>query len=428
MGDGHLGHEFFSSLMEGNLDKDEVIRRLRDHLLDACPSCRSAFQKAIAGQTPGSVPAVPSLEKTATVSVDWEAGQLVDLASAVAPEERLAFLSQRSLSPAAFGQLIWALCQRGHQGEPEVALEWALLAEQLCLQAPAPRPAHRVLALAFQGNAWRRQAKIPEARVTMDQAWRLLRQEAVEDAEITAELLSLTASLDIASDRYTEAAALLERAEELYGGLGQAEAQARVMVKLGIVHDFLDRPEMAYEVTYRAIHLFRPWENPRLYVCGFCNMARYLCSQGKFEDALEVATVDEAMVEEMDSATQANYQWLLARIHEGRGDDRLAERHYRRARSAFVEMGHGFDTAILSLHLASLCYRNYRREEALELASQSLHLAQAHGLHPEAQAALALLTQTLQSRAAAGLILAEATRFLEEVRQNPEAKFEPPKS
>jgi|GEM_PF-5589290 len=426
MSDRHLRLDFFRSLMEGDQDKDLLIRRLRDHLLDVCPTCREAFEEFMAGDARAVGPtALPTDPLDAVEPGDWEVGHLIEELAARGPQERLQVLMDRAPYGLEVPDLARALCEQARQEERTRALDWAKLAEDgVRLLGEFPRDAGSLaLAVGFQGNALYRLGQMQDSLGRMDRAWRILREAGIDDAEVSAELCGLTGSLYLGLDRYAEAQGLLEEAEALYQDLQREEDRARVLIKLGIAHDFQGRPEMAYEVTYQAIHLFRPWENPKLYVCGFCNMARYLCSQGKFDDALEVATVDEAMVEEMDAGVRGNYQWLLARIHEGLGDDRTAERHFRRARAVFLELENGYDIAILSLHLASICYRNYRRGEALELASQALHLAKTHGLHPEARAALTLVTQTLRSNAAAGYTLAEVTRFLKTIQDNPEARF-----
>ncbi len=429
MSDGHLKLDFFRSLMEGDQDKDLLIRRLRNHLLDVCPTCREAFETFMAGDARTVGPtALPTEPLDAAEPGDWDVGPLIEELASCGPEERLQVLMDRVPEGSEVAALVRALCERARREDRAAALGWAKLAEDgVRWLGELPRDGGSLaLAVAFQANALYRMDRVQESLETMDRSWKVLRESGIENAEFTAELCSLTASLYLGLDRYAEAQGFLEEAEAFYQDLQREEDRARVLVKLGIAHDFQGRPEMAYEVTYQAIHLFRPWENPKLYVCGFCNMARYLCSQGKFDDALEVATVDEAMVEEMDAGVQGNYQWLLARIHEGLDDDRTAERHFRRARAVFLELGNGYDIAILSLHLASICYRNYRRGEALELASQALHLAKTHGLHPEARAALTLVTQALRSRAAAGYTLAEVTRFLKTIQDNPEARFAPP--
>ena len=447
MRDGHLRQDFFHSLLQRGVEGDPLFRRLRDHLLDVCPTCREAYETARSaheectrsaspvasppatdplealarGETPGS-PAVSDIE-------DWELETQVRDLTALPAEQRLEVLLQQGVPHDRLPDLVTALCSMARKSSPKEALSWARLAEDVTrLEGEFPRHGGSLaLALAFQGNALTRQVRDREALRLLEQAWAVLREMAVEDDTVMAGVSYLTAVLYTALRRYDEARELLENAETLYRALHRTEDRARALIQLGVVYDFQDQPDLAYEVTYGAIHLFRPWENPRLYVCGFCNLARYLCSQGKFEDALEVAMVDSAMVEEMDASIQANYQWLLARIYEGLGDDRVAERHFRRARTGFLELGNGFDFAIISLHLASLCYRNYRRGEALELATQALHLARTHGLHPEAQAALALLSEVLHSQATAGLILTEVTRFVQTIRNDPEAKFIPPK-
>ena len=58
MADGHLKREFFLSLMDGKQDKDQLIRRLRDHLLEICPTCQAAYQDCLAERSTGSGPAV----------------------------------------------------------------------------------------------------------------------------------------------------------------------------------------------------------------------------------------------------------------------------------------------------------------------------------------------------------------------------------
>ena len=424
--DGHLKRGFFRSLAEGDQDKDLLIRQLRDHLLEVCPTCHEAFGEYLTAQYRSMGPTVLSAELQDTAqSQDWTIGSLVEELASLVPEKRLQFLMDHPVDGAEVPELVRALCDHARQDDRTAALGWARLAEEVVqLLGEVPRDAGSlVLAVAFQANALHRMDGMQASQVMMGRAWKISREMQIEDGQITAELCSLTASLYLDLDRYAEAQGLLEEAEALYQNLHLEEERARVLVKLGIAYDFQGQSEMAYEVTYRAIHLFRPWENPKLYVCGFCNMARYLCSQGKFDDALEVATVDEAMVEEMEPGVQGNYQWLLARIHEGLGDDRTAERHFRRARTMFLELENGYDIAILSLHLASICYRNYRRAEALELSGQALHLAKTHGLHPEARAALTLLTQTLRSEAAAGCTLAEVTHFLKTIQENPEARF-----
>ena len=86
-------------------------------------------------------------------------------------------------------------------------------------------------------------------------------------------------------------------------------------------------------------------------------------------------------------------RWTEASIAQGLGRTDEAEAAYREVQGKFLELGKGYDAALVSLDLAALLAQQGRTEELKGIAAEILPVFESRDVHREAMAALLLFQQ-----------------------------------
>jgi tetratricopeptide (TPR) repeat protein len=198
-------------------------------------------------------------------------------------------------------------------------------------------------------------------------------------------------------------------------------------MKLSSLYLYRGDVDAALDVDANVLGLVSPDENPRLYLCARFNYASNLELAGRPQKARELLVYDAQLYEEeADEYTRVQVTWLEGRIAAALGESEEAERALLAARDHFVEREHGFNSARVCLHLASLYHREGRWEELQDAAAQAVQLFQAYALHQEALAALILLRDAASARQATAEMIQRIAGFLHKAERDPGARFETP--
>lgn len=325
---------------------------------------------------------------------------LVQLRS-LSPEQRRLRLrnSPHRVANRALGDVLLEASRTCLPHDPEESLEWARAAEAVAASYERPHPAHRIRALALQGNAERALGRIGPAERLLDDARQLLRAHPVADPYLHAELLSFLGSLHTALRRLDEALPHLRAAATLYHRLGDDLCRARTYMKLGLLHELAGNLPAAIEADREALRLLSPEADTTLYLSARLNYALHHTDAGEHQRALDLLKWDEDLfAASADAHTRLRVTWLHAQIAAAIGDPAEAETGYLEVRDHFAREGNGFDAAIVCLHLAILYHDQGRLEELEASAVEAVELFRAHSLHDEALSALLLIRRAARTR------------------------------
>jgi tetratricopeptide (TPR) repeat protein len=225
--------------------------------------------------------------------------------------------------------------------------------------------------------------------------------------------------------RFDEAEELLSRAAMLYRLAGEAVERSRVLVTLGGLHFVQGDLTRAIETTTEALIGISKRHEPRLYLCGRYNLARYLTEDGRYMEASDMLALDDKLYKELPEAwTQLRLIWLRGKIYLGQGDTAAAEQAFIAARDGFVVEGNGYDAAMVAVEdLALLYLREGRTADVKRLAEEIYAILGAQDIHREAAAALMLFQEAARQEQLTVKVVREYVQYLREARTNPSLRF-----
>jgi len=432
----HVSRDLLRAAYERD-DSAALIRLLavsHEHLASLCPRCAeeiAAFSKSRSS-------AVPFLQTFETVTqalntlgplVEEETASVtafVETLQELPAEQRWSRIVDREdLHDLPLLSALLAESRSNTPGNPCEALVWAQLAESLlCHRDLGPEAQeHWVRSVAYQANAHRLRNQLRLAEQELSRSRHLVHSLGVSDPAVTAELDSLHASLLIELQQLDRARRLLHRAAFLFKSIGADDQVGRVLIQLGIAHEYDADPVTALEVTHEALAYLDPERHRHLFLCAMLSIARYHYAQGEYETALDIATFDEDLIEaEIASGNTSldyNLRWLHGRIAAAREEFAQAEKYLSSIRREAIERADAYDAIVVNMELALLHYRCHRRDEALVQAGEALNLARAHRLPHHATTALVLLADTLRQGEPAAQLLHQVAELVQKARLKP---------
>lgn len=291
---------------------------------------------------------------------------------------------------------------------------------------PASLEDLRARAWGSLANARRVRSDLHGAEQAFSSASGHLRRGTQDPLE-EAILLDLEGSLRRDQRRFSEAFALFRRAEVLFRTAGDLHRAGRSLVNLSTVHYFAGEIGKAISVLSRAVPLIDAEQEPRLLLCAQHNLVDYLTIAGRIAEARQAYSATRVLYRDFaEPWVQSRRKWVRARILRGLGKVELAESLFLRARDGFLAEGIPYDTALVSLELATLYAEHGRTADLRRLAGEMLPIFSSLQIHREALAALSFLRQAIESeRASLGLVTAVAV-YLRHAQHRPELRFEVP--
>ena len=119
-------------------------------------------------------------------------------------------------------------------------------------------------------------------------------------------------------------------------------------------------------------------------------------------------------------------KWVEGKIARGLGQREQTEVLFLTARSGFLAAGAAYETALVSLDLASLYSEEGRTAEIKRLAKEMMPIFFSRKIHREALAALSFWKQAVEAEKACLDLVTEVASFLKRARHDPELRFERP--
>jgi tetratricopeptide (TPR) repeat protein len=428
----HITRDLLRAVASGELPPRLLARVGLEHLTAICPCCErevAAWREEDRESdrpldpelmVPLLAAATPQIAK-AEERAERDFFELLALPVGARPA-RVARSRSRFRGPALVRRLLGA-SRESLSGDFETSYHLAALALSI-----ADRSAHtfdlHVLAAAAMGNACRAQCDLRKADRHFEYVRFLLHSQDVTDLAVLAEVDDLEGSLRKDQRRFEQAESLLERAYALYRLAGREERSIKVMVILADVHFYRGDPHRAISTLVIALRKIRPDSEVHDYLCARHNLAWYLMSCDRCEEALELFDEDaELFARNGRSVDKIRRRWLGGMISAGLGRPQAAEEAFVEARDALVERGMGFAAAMVSMDLAALYLRAGRMKEVRSLAESMIPIFQAQDIHREALAALILFQEAARREAVTLAFVERLAVYLREAEVDFELKF-----
>jgi tetratricopeptide (TPR) repeat protein len=276
---------------------------------------------------------------------------------------------------------------------------------------------------AFIGNACRLRSDLQRAEESFTQAYVHL-QMGSQDSLERAVILDLEASLRRDQRRFDEAEKLLKRAIASFLQNDQRHRAGRSLVNLSTVHHLAGHTEASIPVLFQAIGLIDPEQEPRLLLCARHNLIEYLIASDRYLDAQGLYRMTRPLYRSFpDAWTQNRRKWVKGKIARGLGQADQAESLFLAARDGFVEEGIPYDTALVSLELATLYAEQGRRSDLRRLAEGMVPIFSSLNIHREALAALAFLKQAAETDRVTVELVSSVAAYLRRAQHDPGMRF-----
>lgn len=282
-------------------------------------------------------------------------------------------------------------------------------------------------AFVFRGNCRRIVSQLRLAERDFERA-RIYVQQGKGYPQNFAFVDEYESSLRRAQCRFDVGGKLARRARKIYKGLGDVKGEARlIIVEAMNQRSSGDQASACRNLRY-LLAAFQPHEIGWQYILmAKHNLATYLTELGRAEEAQRLLPELYRLYEVHGQRFQiVRLCWVEAMILEQAGDIDAAAERYEEVRDFFVEQGIGYDAALVCLDLSALYLTHGRHREAKELAAGLVPLLEAHEIHREASAALALFCQAVQCEKATAALAKDVAKYLQVARDRDDLRYEPP--
>lgn len=418
MTDDHLSLETLARWLAGELEHEEVLREVAPHLLQSCLVCRGLCDE---------------IRRLQEESGHWSEVVAV-LETRDAPALAMCLLEypqQERLRRAVEDESLhtWGLCQYFLNAtqeavfqDPARAVDMAHLAVRLSAHlSEAYHPSSildlRARAYAWLGNARRVLGELHAAEHAFIHAEECLKRNIDADFRVQAEVLGLKASLRLDQRRLDEAMDLVTRslafAMENHDQRGMIKALLN-KAKIFQVHGDLD---LAIALLQENQELLEQGDS-KLYANSRQSLLGFLTLAGRYKEARQLLPQVRSLLAEAGEPTDLlKLRWTEASIAQGLGHSEEAESLYREIQAAFLNLGKGYDAALVSLDLAALLADQGRTADLKPLAAEILAAFHARGVDREALASLLLFQQAcLEERVTLEMIL-ELAKMLQRTKR-----------
>jgi hypothetical protein len=436
LSDIHFTPDLLEATQNGEIHLRALLELGLSHLMHLCPTCQEGIRAWQArSQSPNRGEAdfrvLPLVLARHTADQEEKDARterdLHDLLK-LAHEQRLGRIQRAShrFKGVLLAHRLLNEAKRHMPDQAQAMHDLAQAAEQVLFRTPDAPGYFDALARAnaYRANALRATGKIREAADRMASARSLIRYGGVTETLVYAEVDLMEGGLRKDQRRFQEAEELLARSTALFQLAGEKTEAARPLLVLGAMYHHQQQSARAIETTEAALALLRPETEPRLYLCGRHNLALFHVESGRYEEATALLAADETLYRDFaDRWTVLRNLWLAGKIALAAGHLAEAEPAFLDVRSGFLEQGHGYDAAMVSLDLSLLYLRQNRTAELKTLAEEMHLLFASEDVHREAVAALALFQEAARREALTAELVEEMIFYLKRARGNPEMRF-----
>lgn len=406
MTDEHITREMLEAVARGTLPPSDLVTRGWRHLMSLCSTCREEYSSFVAARRAAARPlrrppeaglqALEHLRKRLDDLRREAERDLRDLLDLVPEKRRLRV--RRAVKRFSNPVLVELLIDesRGRVfDDPREAYELAQLGVDVAQRLPVfpygTELPHELLlrATAHKANALRAAGNLRQAREVMELP--VSKIDHLTDPLTRGEISSLAASLAKDQRRFEEALSFLDRALAAYRGAKEARLVGRTLVQKAQVFRDQGDPRAAIEVAEQALSLISSDGDPRLKLGALHDLTCYLAEAGRYSEARSLLARHRDLYDRFtDDWTQRRRRWVEGKVAQGLGEQEEAERAFLEVRDTCIDLGIGYDAALVSMDLALLYAEQGRNAEIMRLAEEVLPIFQGQDVHREALAALLL--------------------------------------
>ena len=250
-------------------------------------------------------------------------------------------------------------------------------------------------------------------------------QRGTKDPLERAALLDLEGSLRRDQQQFDEARRLFRRAITVFLQNDQKHKAGRSMVSLATVHHFAGNLSEAIPLLYQALDFIDPEQEPRLLLCARHNLIDDLAESHRYLEAQTLYRSTRSLYRSFpDAWSQNRRKWVKGKISRGLGQADQAESLFLAARDGFIGEGIPYDTALVSLELATLYAAQGRTADLKRLAGEMVPIFSSLNIHREALAALAYLKQALEAERASVELVSGVAAYLRRAQHDPALRFQ----
>ncbi len=438
MGNVHLTRELLEAVLSEERSPRELIPVVLAHLFDLCPQCEETFD-----EWRNSIPVAMTLSygEIASNALDKanalldrireeeeQARVYLDDLLAMPSEQRASFVKtvpKEAKGPALANGLIEA-AREAMPSRPHDSLALAQLARTVLQHADLSPFISELYAraVAYVGNARRVLGNLPEAAEDMAHARFILRQEGGGDRLTRSELDNLEGMVRLHQRNYPEAEQLLKRAILGFRFAGLKREVLRSKMNLAIVFDYGGDIDSCIQVQREVVSELESWEEEsRLLRFARHNLAVSLTRAEEYGEATQVLEDNLEFLGASDMYTHLRVGWLEGRIAQGRGDLEAAESHFLTTRYGLTKLELPFDTALVSLDLASVYLAQHRPDEVKPLAIELVQAFKKQTRGSEALAAMLLFCAAAELERVTVDFIKDLAVYLRQAALDPSFRF-----
>ena len=249
----------------------------------------------------------------------------------------------------------------------------------------------RARAWAELANALRVNDELPQAEMAMARALEL-RAEGTGAPLLLARLADLSASLFCDQRRFAEAFRALDTAFTLYRQHGMDHDAGRMLVMKGLYTGYTGHPAEGLQLLARGLATIERERDPRLVFHTLHNMLLFRVELGELEEARrQLQRMQPLYGRYAGTLDRIKLRGIEGKIAAGLGDLARAEMLFHEVRRELDDHGLGYQAALISLDLASVCLRLGKQEEVRRLVAGMVATFRAVGVEREAMASLLVL-------------------------------------
>lgn len=419
MVDDHLSLETLARWLAGEMEHEEVLREVAPHLMASCPLCQRLHDEIRHLQEDSG-----HWSEVVAVIETHEAPALAARLLRHSPEEQPRMVDEdESFHTWGLCQYLLKASQEAVFRDPSRAIDLAHLAVRLSVHlSEAYHPSSildlRVRAYAWLGNARRVLGELKAAEHAFSRAEDCLKQNIDAEPSVQAEVLSLRASLRLDQRSFSEALDLLDSSLLFARECHDRRGAAKALLNKARVFQFRGDLEQAITFLREATPEIEQAQDPHLSASASQNLLSFLTLAGYHEEARQhLPQVRSLLAETGEPTDLLKLRWTEASITQGLGHSEEAESLYREVQTAFLDLGKGYDAALVSLDLTALLADQGRTADLKPLATEILAAFHARGVDREALASLLLFQQACLEERVTLEMIREVTETLQRTKR-----------
>lgn len=444
MNDRHPDRETLERFLDDALP-DPASRALQRHVL-VCPRCEERLTALLPGSASPHLPAhgyrgliqrllddhraEMSERRRALEKERGEASELWRELESFSQEERRALIwdSPRYQSWGLFEHLM-DLSQAAVLEQPRKAEGLLRLALDVTEQlepgeyGPGAVEGAKTRAWTHLGNAFRVLGDFRQAELAFQTAELFFARSWLDPVD-EARLLELKAALRRAQRRFDEALDLLDASIGVFREVNEPHHQGRVLMTKGLTLQYKGDVKAAIDCFRTSLLLLDSDREPRLVAMSQFNLVGCLQDSGRSAEAAALIPEVRRLAEQVGKRSDLlRLRWTEGKVAASTGRPAEAEEAFLEVREELAADSLAFDTALVSLDLAALYFKEGRLDETKSLAQEVIPVFRSREVFREALAALIVFQQAAEMEQLTLGLVEEIADYLKRARANPDLPF-----